>query len=282
MSPPTRSTPPAKEPRPVHASFPVEGDPDMTEAEAIQKVKIDPVDCYKQAFELVKEKYWLLVGVSAVGMMIGGAVPVVLIGPMMCGIFMCFLQTYRGKSFEFDLLFKGFDLFVPSLIASLIMTGISLLIFIPAGIVMFATMIASMAALYAEGGQTIVPAIASLGTLIVLFLIVALIMVVSMLFTFTFPLIVDRRLTGPAAISVSAKAVVKNFAGVLGLMLISSVLGIVGVMACYVGSFFLLPISFAAMTIAYRKVFPEIAAAELSLPEGAATPEPPGAADSPA
>ena len=69
----------------------------MTESAAIQKVKIDPVGCYKQAFELVEGKYWLLLGVSAVGMFIGGAVPVVLIGPMMCGVYMCFLEKYRGE-----------------------------------------------------------------------------------------------------------------------------------------------------------------------------------------
>ena len=34
-------------------------------------------------------------------------------------------------------------------------------------------------------------------------------------------------------------------------------LGILGVLACYVGAFLVMPISFAAYAVAYRRVFPE-------------------------
>ena len=239
----------------------------MSESIDIQKVKIDPIGCYKQAFELVQGQYWLLLGVSAVGMLIGGAVPVVLIGPMMCGLYMCFLERYRGKDFEFELLFKGFDLFVPSVIASLIMTGISMLILIPVFIIIFVGMFASMTSTQAEGGQAAAaPALISLGIFLVVLLTIGLVMAVSTFFMFTFPLIVDRKLDGIDAIRVSAKAAAKNFGGVLGLALIGVALGLVGALACYVGTFFILPISFAAMTIAYRKVFPDIVAQPSSLP----------------
>ena len=227
----------------------------------IPVVEIDPVGCYKQAFELVKGDYPLLLGVSVVGTLIGGAVPIILIGPMMCGVYMCFLARYRGDEFEFELLFKGFDLFQPSLIASLIMTAVSMLVFVPFSIITFAVMFASAAAMQPEGGQAAAPAIAALGLGFVLLfvLLLALIMTVGTFFIFTFPLIVDRKLSGTAAISVSAKTVWKNLAGSLGLMLIGAALALVGVLACYVGALLLMPISFAAMTIAYRKVFPEVA-----------------------
>jgi len=42
----------------------------------------------------------------------------------------------------------------------------------------------------------------------------------------------------------------------LGLTLLVAGLGILGVMACYVGVLFVLPISFAAYAAAYRRVFP--------------------------
>lgn len=227
----------------------------------MQKVKIDPIGCYKQAFDLVQGQYWVLLAVSAVGMMIGGSVPIVLIGPMMCGIYLCFLEKYDGREFAFELLFKGFDFFVPSLIASLIMTGITMLALIPVFMVVFIGMFASISAMQADGGQTAAPALFSLGIVLVVSLLsVALILVVSMFFLFTFPLIVDRKLDGVDAIRVSAKAVAGNFAGVLGLTLIGTVLAVVSVLACYVGTFFVMPISMAAMTIAYRKVFPEIEA----------------------
>jgi uncharacterized membrane protein len=92
-----------------------------------------------------------------------------------------------------------------------------------------------------------------------------------MFFAFAFPLIVDRHLGGVDAVAVSARAVAKNFWGVLGLTLIGTVLSLVGALACYVGSFFILPISFAAVTIAYRKVFPETAAKPPTARDGTGT-----------
>ena len=247
----------------------------MSEAVDIPKVKIDPIGCYTQALELVKGDYWLLLGVSVVGILVGGAVPIVLIGPMMCGVYLCFLEKYRGREFDFALLFKGFDYFAPGVIAALIMTGVAMLAMIPVFAVMFAGIVASVVAAEAEGAQSAVPAIASAGTMVVSSLLtVVLIMAVNVFFFFTFQLIVDRGLSGTEAITTSARAVARNFAGVLGLTLIGLALGLVGVLACYVGTFFILPISFAAMTIAYRKLFPEAAADPTAVTDGAALPEP--------
>jgi uncharacterized membrane protein len=41
-------------------------------------------------------------------------------------------------------------------------------------------------------------------------------------------------------------------------MLLNVGLGIVGVICCYVGVFLVMPVSFAANAIAYRRVFPAI------------------------
>ena len=256
----------------------------MSEAVAIQKVKIDPIGCYRQAFELVQGEYWVLLAVSAVAMFIGGSIPVVLIGPMTCGVYMCFLKKYRGDEFEFELLFKGFDLFLPSLIASVIMTGVALVILVPAVFVAFAGMLVSISAAEAEGGQAAAAVLAPLGCMFgfLLLLMFAAILLVGMLFTFTFPLIVDRNLTGTAAVVASARAAVKNFWGVLGLVALNTLLGLAGALACYVGTFFVLPISFAALTIAYRKVFPEIAATADPAADGTLSPGAPGAAALPA
>lgn len=234
----------------------------MTDHAEIRKVEIDPVGCYRQALELVQGQYWLLAGVSALAMLIGGAVPIALIGPMMCGAYLCFLDRHRGAEVDFERLFDGFDHFVPSLIATLIMTGISLVVLIPALMLMFAGLTASLIFFQARGPEAAAPAIVPIGTTFLLFLgLFALLLAVSLLFLFAFPLIVDRKLSGPDALLLSARAVVRNFWGLLGLMLINVVLGIAGVLACYVGTFFVLPISFGAMTIAYRKLFPETATA---------------------
>ena len=48
---------------------------------------VEPIECIKAGFELIKSQYWLFMGISVVGMIIGSVVPLgILMGPMMCGI----------------------------------------------------------------------------------------------------------------------------------------------------------------------------------------------------
>ena len=58
---------------------------------------IKPVECLKDGWALIKDQYWLFFGISLVGILIGGTVPVVLMGPMMVGIFLCLLQRQRQQ-----------------------------------------------------------------------------------------------------------------------------------------------------------------------------------------
>ena len=81
-------------------------DPNPTE---FRSGVIAPVECVKEAWQLIKDRYWLFFGISLVGMLIGGAFAIVLLGPMMCGIYLCLLQQHRGENVEFGTLFKGFD-----------------------------------------------------------------------------------------------------------------------------------------------------------------------------
>ena len=80
--------------------------------------------------------------------------------------------------------------------------------------------------------------------------------VVGTFFVFAYPLIVDHDLSGYEAILLSAKAVFGNLGGMFGLMALSTLLSLLGMLACYVGAIFVLPLSFAMVTIAYDQVFP--------------------------
>src|SRR5205814_1287210 len=79
---------------------------------------VAPVECIKEGWALIKDQYWLFLGISLVGVLIGGAVPIVLLGPMMIGIFLCLLQRQRGEPVEFGTLFKGFEQFVQGLVVA--------------------------------------------------------------------------------------------------------------------------------------------------------------------
>src|SRR6266576_3179387 len=82
---------------------------------------VEPVECIKAGWNLIKNQYWLFVGMTALGVMIGSVVPLgLLMGPMMCGLYLALLQTRRGEPIEFGILFKGFYYFGDSVIATLI------------------------------------------------------------------------------------------------------------------------------------------------------------------
>ena len=90
---------------------------------------------------------------------------------------------------------------------------------------------------------------------IIWIVLIAILIVVSVLFTFAYPLIVDRRLSGFDAVKLSMKAARANFGGLLGMMLLSSLLTFAGVLFCYVGAFLVMPITFGAIAVAYEQVF---------------------------
>ncbi len=94
------------------------------EAERIfQKVHVAPARLLQQSVSLMGDDYWMFLAITFVGMVIGSVVPVVIYGPMVCGIYLCYLQRMRGKKASFETLFQGFDFFVESLIATLLVAA---------------------------------------------------------------------------------------------------------------------------------------------------------------
>jgi hypothetical protein len=221
---------------------------------------IKPVECVKEAWALIKDQYWLFLGIIFVGMFIGGAVPIVLIGPMMVGIYICLFRRMRGEPVEFGTLFKGFDHFAQSLIAALLQMIPIVVVMVPAYIIMFVLMMTSMP----RGGrmdpdQSSRFLFTFFGFELVFILVVMTVAIlVTTFFLFAFPLIADRNLSGVDAVKLSIKAGRANFGGILGLILVNVGLGILGVLCCYVGAVLVGPISLASYAVAYRRVFPEV------------------------
>src|SRR5467141_1111932 len=99
---------------------------------------VQPMECLRAGWDLIKNQYWLFVGITVVGIIIGSVVPLgILMGPMMCGIYLALFQTRRGQPIEFGVLFKGFDYFGDSLIATLLHIIPVIVIIVPAYIVFF-------------------------------------------------------------------------------------------------------------------------------------------------
>lgn len=217
---------------------------------------IAPVECLKEAWALIKDRYWLFVGISLVGMLIGGAFAIVLLGPMMCGIFLCLLQRQRGEQVEFGTLFRGFDYFLPSFIVQLIKSIPMMILMVPFYVAIVGMMVANMPR-RGEPDENFMFSV--FGLEIVFFLVLMIVgLVVEIFFIFAFPLIVDRKLSGLDAIKLGFAASKANLGGIIGLLLLNAALGFVAFLGCFVGVYFYLPVSFATHVVAYRRVFPDI------------------------
>jgi uncharacterized membrane protein len=217
---------------------------------------VEPMECLRAGWNLIKSQYLLFVGMTAVGVIIGSVVPLgILMGPMMCGLYLALFQTRRGQPIEFGILFKGFDYFADSLIATLIHMIPVVVIFVPSYILFYIGFFVMMT--QQQGGEPNPGAMLSFFGVFAVFwlcLIIVLILV-SVVFTFAYPLIVDRRLSGVEAVKLSVRAALGNFWRLLGLLLMTGLMSFVGALFCYVGAFFVMPISFAAIATAYEQVF---------------------------
>lgn len=226
---------------------------------------IRPVECFKEGWELIKDEYWLIFGITFVGMLIGGIVPLaIMLGAMYCGIYYVLLQKMNHQPVRFEDLFKGFNYFLPSLIATLIFI-------IPVIIFMLFSYASVFAVLFSmtdsRGGIGPEAVFALYLTLIVEGVIFAVVLgCVHALIIFTYPLIVEHNLSGMDAFKTSARAVWANLSGVVSLILLEFALGFIGYLLCGIGLYFVMPILFAGVLVAYRRVFPNFQYGEFSQP----------------
>ena len=211
---------------------------------------IRPVEVYKEAWAMIKDQFWMVLAITIVGILIGSAIPIVLIGPMMCGIYLVLFQIYEGRTVDFAQLFKGFDFFMPSLILAVI-------IMVPTLVLVFSIYIPMVGVAMAGPRLSETEAMAAIGSILAIVLLETIVMVcLHTLLIFSFPLIVDKKMSAIDAIKTSARAVWKNLSGVAGLFAAGFVVALVGYAMLCIGIYLVLPLIIAANLVAYRKVFP--------------------------
>jgi hypothetical protein len=155
------------------------------------------------------------------------------------------------------MLFRGFNHFVPCLAVLVTHLVPTIALLLSLYFAMFANMFAFLPAPGAVGPPDVADFLGFFGVqMLLVFAFSLVITLIQSLLIFAYPLIVDRRLGGFRAVATSARAVLGNPGGVLGLVFLWFLVGLFAPLLCYVGLFFLMPISYAALTVAYRKVFP--------------------------
>lgn len=184
--------------------------------------QVDIGDCIGRGWELVKADFWPIVGVNAllwVTMGIANLVyaGIVVNGPLLGGLYYFFLKRVRGQKSGVNEAFAGF----------------------------------SLAFLQLFLGQLVLGLLGGLGLLLCLlpgiYLLVA--------WTFTLMLIIDKRMDFWPAMELSRQVVTAKWWTLFGLLIVSMLLNLAGLLALCVGVFVTAPIATAAIVYAYEDIF---------------------------
>lgn len=222
----------------------------MTDDIKFNSGAIKAVECYKEAWAMIKDQYWVAFGVVLVGLIVGSLVPLILVGPMICGIYMCLFDRYEGQPMSFDKLFKGFDFFWPGLVlTTIIMIPIFVMI-----VLMYVPMIGMAMAGQQMGESELMAFI--IGVLVIELIFAVIMVCIHTLLMFAFPLMADKKLGAIQSIKLSVRSVWSNMSGVVGLFVVGFGVSIVGYLMLCIGIYLVIPLIFAANVVAYRKVFP--------------------------
>jgi hypothetical protein len=209
--------------------------------------QLDIGDCFSRAWRLLQENFWLLVGATAVVMLIAlglGALPVigmiaiVLLGfVLMGGLDWLFLKRVRGQTADMADAFAGFSLaFVPLMVAGLVIQVLT-----AAGLIL-----------------CILPGI----YLLVIW------------WGFVPLLILDKKMDFWPAMELSRKVVNHHWWQIFGLTLAALLVATAGLLLLGVGIFLTLPLATGAIVIAYEQIFGESAGLAARLPGKPIEPSP--------
>ena len=166
-------------------------------------------------WQMVKADLGNFVLMALVFSLLSGMVPIIIQGPLMAGFHIYCIRKMFGRHAEFADLFKGFNYFVPTLVASLL---ISLF-----------TALGTLAC--------IVPGL-----------------VIAAMYKFTFLFIVDKRMDFWPAMQSSHAIVKTDYVGFTLFLIVLGLINLLGVLCCLVGVFVTIPLSIAAITVAYRDI----------------------------
>jgi uncharacterized membrane protein len=166
-----------------------------------------------EGWNTISSELLMVILATIVVVLLSGVVPVVLQAPMVVGMhIMLFNKTLTGK-LDLGDLFKGFNFFLPALLATLVVS-----IFVLIGTL-----------------ACIIPGL-----------------VVGAMYLFTYPFIFDRKMEFWPAMQASHAIVKKNYLGFTFFFIALILLQIAGALLCGVGVLITLPLYFAAINAAYR------------------------------
>ena len=227
---------------------------------------INPGDCIGGAWTLVTRKLGMYIGLGIVMMLMLGCIPFlnwVMFGPVMGGFYYLVLRDMRDEPADFGMLFKGFEKFLPLMLAGLVQIAPSILATIIQYTVDAARLVGTVSQgsgdinFYQTTGDTVFAGITA-GVLVVVITLSLIGIVWSVALTFAVPLIMEHDLAVGDALITSLKAAASNPGGLIVLIILEVLVGLLGLLAICLGLLVAIPVIYAANVFAYRQVFPHI------------------------
>jgi uncharacterized membrane protein len=176
-------------------------------------IKATPGKWIGEGWDLVKQDMGSYILISLIFFLLSG-VPFIQ-GALIAGFHIFTMKKLMGRRAEFGDLFKGFNFFIPTLVAALLI-----------------------------GLFTCLGAIACLvGSL-----------VVAAMYKFTYLFIVDKRMDFWPAMQASHAVVKNDYFGFTMFLLLAFLINVLGFICCIVGLLVTVPLTFAAITVAYKEI----------------------------
>jgi uncharacterized membrane protein len=168
-----------------------------------------------EGWQMVKADIGTFILLTLVFAVLNSMVPMILQGPLIAGFQIFCMKKILNRRTDFADLFKGFNFFVPTLVASLLIT------------------------LFTFCGTLfcIIPGL-----------------VVAAMFKFTFLFIVDKRMDFWPAMQASHAVVKNDYFGFTMFLLLMALVDILGALCCIVGLLVAFPVTVAAITVAYKEI----------------------------
>lgn len=179
-------------------------------------------------------------------------------GALFCGIYKALSRQANSGSADFGDLFSGFQKLMPCLVVAVVMSLVQFVIsivFLLGGAAVGVSAIGI--GMLTKDGQFNPALFGGLFLIILVFLGIYIIisLVISALTAFVYPLISERDLSGGQALLLSIKSGFSNLIGLILLFILLGLMGLGGVLLCFVGIFFVAPILSAAIFAAFRSVW---------------------------
>lgn len=228
-----------------------------------RKIGFTPISYMQRSYRMIRERYFLFFGIVLCALLLGALAPLgILLGPMLTGAYMCFLQHESGNELKFETLFQGFDRFVASLLVTLAALFCNILISLTftavcvAGVLIFLnyTDPQSVNAIPASVAATVF-AVGYIALLLCSFL-------AYVPFAFCFQLIAEHNVSAGTAIATSTRAAFHNLVPLSITYVFLSFIGFAAALLCYLPLFFVMPIQLGATFLIYRDIFPRTAVEE--------------------